>query len=267
MRLPFDRGVGAVVPFRAGHLVSDTVYFEGTVGLHLVEDGRRVASWPRYGHCHGGYPHTSADGSLVAWMTLRCPESLDRTLPTVQLATREGTCVRSQRVAGDPFQLTHVAGFLGDQVVYVAGGVWISDAVAPPRRVPGISSASDTAPTSGLLLSGGRVVAPDGSVRWRYRGHLEAFSPRETRVLALVGRRRAVVLEVDDGSTVAQLELPAGASTSGLVWETDRTLLTTMERAGGTALVRVGVGGRVERVTPVRPTSPRRPAYTTLPIG
>jgi hypothetical protein len=68
--MPLHLGVSGIVPFDGGFLVSDTRYFEGTVGLHRLVGGREVDE-----HCSSGVP-TSEDG-WVTWLVASCPESAD----------------------------------------------------------------------------------------------------------------------------------------------------------------------------------------------
>jgi len=59
--LPRRDGVSGVVPYDGGLLVSDTWWFEGTNGLDLVRDGRRVTDWPSSHRCSSGTPAASRD--------------------------------------------------------------------------------------------------------------------------------------------------------------------------------------------------------------
>src|SRR5215217_1019482 len=43
--LPRRLGVSGIVPYAGGFLVSDTLFFEGTVGLNVVRDGRVVGTY------------------------------------------------------------------------------------------------------------------------------------------------------------------------------------------------------------------------------
>jgi hypothetical protein len=68
--LPRRLGVSGIVPYAGGFLVADTLYFEGTVGLNVVREGRVVETY-----CSAGVP-TRADG-WVTWLVAYCPESAD----------------------------------------------------------------------------------------------------------------------------------------------------------------------------------------------
>lgn len=263
------RGVSGVVGFAGGLLVSDTVYFEGANGVVLVRRGERVDSWPSSGRCSSGVPAASADGRSVAWSTVRCPETVDRSLGAIHRASADGTHEERQPIGTG---LAGVVGFIEDEVVYNLGfidGAWITDFRSEPRRVEGIDRVVEVS-ESGLLI--GRngdnariVVDTRGTVRWEVAaGDLMAFSPDGSNVLA-AQRRRLSVLASADGSPVAGFTVPADVSPWSAVWETDRTLLALMERAGRVAVVRMDLDGRTERVTPaVRLRDPSHPPYVLL---
>lgn len=78
-------------------------------------------------------------------------------------------------------------------------------------------------------------------------------------------RRRLAVLRSSDGSVAAKIDTPAGVGAWSITWETDRTLLALMERAGRVAIVRLGIDGNLERVTPAVPAKPGRTPYVLLP--
>ncbi len=198
----------------------------------------------------------SVDGRYVAWVTLRCPESADRTIGAIHRARGDGSDEMTQSVGPG---LAGVVGFLGRRVVYNAGfqdGAWVTGFRGDPSRIPGVDRVQSVSRETGWLIGrrGARarlVVDVDGRVRWRARaGHLMAFNPDGTKVLALDKGQRIAVLHGRDGSTVASVDLPAGASAEATVWETDRTLMTLMRHAGQVAIVRVHPDGRIERVTP-----------------
>ena len=187
------RGVSGVVVFSGGLLVSDAAYFEGTNGLALVRHGKPVESWPSFDHCPSGTPVASADGRFVAWVTVRCPESLDRSAGAVHRATANGSNEATQQIGPG---LANVVGFLGQELVYNLGfqdGAWITDFRDAPSRIPGVDRVASLSERTGLLIGqrGDRarvVVDADGSVRWRVAtGSLVAFSPDESKVLAITG--------------------------------------------------------------------------------
>lgn len=101
--LPRRLGVSGIVPYDGGFLVSDTLFFEGTVGLNVVRDGRVVET-----HCSAGVPTRSDD--WVRWLIAYCPESADFTSAEVHRARPDGSdeTVREiaprsvPRVATDP---------------------------------------------------------------------------------------------------------------------------------------------------------------------
>jgi hypothetical protein len=82
--LPRRLGVSGIVPYAGGFLVADTLYFEGTVGLNVVREGRVLET-----HCSAGVP-TRADG-WVTWLVANCPESADFTTAAVHRARPDGS--------------------------------------------------------------------------------------------------------------------------------------------------------------------------------
>lgn len=101
--LPRHLGVSGIVPYAGGFLLADTRFFEGTLGLNVIHDGRVVD-----GHCSSGVP-TLEDG-WVTWLEASCPESADIVRAEVHRARPDGTqeTVREipprsvRRVAGSP---------------------------------------------------------------------------------------------------------------------------------------------------------------------
>lgn len=268
------RGVSGVVPFAGGFLVSDERYFEGSNGLELVRNGQRDASWPSAAHCSSGRPTASPDGRYVAWVTVRCPETRDRTVGAVHRAAADGTAESTEWIGPG---LASVVGFVGHRLVYNLGfqdGAWVTDFVGSPRRIPGVVRVLGVSRASGWLLGArgdaARVVVDlDGEVRWRLdAGSLVAFSPEGTRVLAVAGRR-VTILRGRDGSTIGEVVLAGGAESWSAVWETDRTLLTLRTLAGRVAIVRVHLGGRLrgrlERVGRAVPVEEGQRPYRLLP--
>jgi hypothetical protein len=85
--LPRRIGVSGIVPYAGGFLVSDTRYFEGSVGLWFVT-ADSVRDLPG---CSTGTPRR-VDG-WVWWVTALCPESLagDLARSTVHRARPNGT--------------------------------------------------------------------------------------------------------------------------------------------------------------------------------
>ncbi len=249
------RGVSGVVVFSGGLLVSNAAYFEGTNGVALVRHGKPVESWPSFDHCSSGTPVASADGGFVAWVTVRCPESDDRSVGAVHRAAMDGRQELMQQIGPG---LAQVVGFLGRELVYNLGfqdGAWITNFLDAPRSVPGVDRVVSLSEHNGLMIGqrGDRarlVVDAHGSVRWRATaGSLVAFSPDGSKVLA-VTEERLSALRSSDGSTASGFEAPPGVEAWTAVWETNRTLLALMERAGRVAIVRMDLDGHVERVTP-----------------
>jgi hypothetical protein len=253
--LPGRRGVSGVVAFSGGLLVSDATYFEGTNGLALVRRGARVGSWPS-SHCSSGIPVASSAGRDVAWVTVRCPESRDRSIGAVHRSGADGSGEVTQPIGAG---LAGVVGFLGRRVVYNAGfrsGAWIADFRGDPTRIRGVERVRAVNPRSGWLI-GARgdhsrlVVEADGTVRWRApAGDLIAFSPDGAMVLSVQGRSQISALRSRDGSRAATVNLPAGTQVWSTVWETKGTLLTLRRTDNRVAIVRVYLDGRVERATP-----------------
>jgi hypothetical protein len=255
--LPADeRGVSGVIPFSGGILVSDATYFEGTNGLAIVKDGSRVESWPSGRHCSSGTPVATTDGRYAAWVTVRCPETTDRSIGAVHRARTDGSVELAQPIGPG---LANVVGFLGRRVVYNRGfqdGAWVTDLQGRPRRIPGVDRVWAVNQATGSFIGGlgdrmRVVVDADGAVRWRVRaGSLVAFSPDGTQVLAVQTRRKISVLNARDGSKVEQVDLPVGVGVFDTVWETNGTLLMLMQHKGSVAVVRVRLNGRIERTTP-----------------
>ncbi|WP_418058563.1 hypothetical protein [Pimelobacter simplex] len=265
-RLPGGRrGVSGVLPYADGLLVADATYFEGTNGLALVRHGRRVDG----SRCAGGTPVASPDGRYVAWVTLRCPESEDRSVGAVHRAAADGSGEVIRPIGPGVAQ---VVGFLGREVVHNRGfqdGAWRTGYDGTPVRIPGVDRVLDVSARGGLLVGqrGDRarlVVDSRGSVRWRATtGDLSWFSPDGSSVLAVDGRRLQV-LRSADGSARAGLDLPVGADPSSVVWEGERSLLVLVERSGRGAVVRLGLDGAAERATATRPVRPGRASYVLL---
>jgi hypothetical protein len=259
------RGVSGIVPFTGGLLVADATYFEGTNGLARVRHGRRAGG----SRCAGGTPVASPDGRYVAWTTVRCPESADRSGGSVHRAAPDGSGETVRPIGPG---LAQVVGFLGPEVVHNRGfqdGAWRSGYDGPATRIPGVDRVLDVSPRSGLLVGqrGDRarlVLDGHGTVRWRATtGDLSRFSPDGGSVL-LVDGARLRVLRSADGSARARLDLPAGADPSSVVWEREQSLLTLVERAGRVAVVRLGLDGVTERATPTAPVRPGRASYVLL---
>ncbi len=257
LRLPGGRrGVTGAVVYDDGLLVADATTFEGTVGLARVRDGR----WASREQCSSGVPAVSADGRFVAWATTLCPESGDTSVGAIHRARASGG---SEVVLPVGAGLVSVVGFLGRRIVYnlgFVGGAWTTDLASAPRRIPGIAGAADVSPRGlviGYLRDGttGVVARPDGTVLWRSASGLTSFSPEGTRVLA-GDSGGLTVLRARDGADVASLGTPGHGEVGEVVWETERTLLAIWYDGTRTAIVRLGVDGRVERATRWREALP-----------
>lgn len=266
--IPTKRGVQDVVPWRDGFLVADTVYFEGTIGLSYVVDGRRVEEWPGEDRCSTGDPALGPEGQ-VAWAFTMCPETgVEQPPSTVHRADADGRNERTQAV--DPF--SPVIGFLGDEVIYEQGsvrGTWITDFANPPHRTPG--PVTDVHPTTGRLLvsdaDGWRVLETDGSTVWDQpnahgpNAEAESFSPEGSRVLVRAGGREYVVLDAADGTTVAALTVPRW---SRVIWEDEDHLLFSSRQRGQQAVVRTSLDRELELALPLVDARPQEPAYFLL---
>jgi hypothetical protein len=249
-------GLSGVVAYAGGLLMSDERFFEGANGIHLVIDGRVDETWPGEAGCSSGAPVASDDGTRVAWVTVRCPESGSTATGAVHRAGVDGSDAVSEPVGAE---LVSVVGFAGDEVVFNAGadrGVSVTDFTGSAREVPGIRWAYDVDPATGRLVAartgaGMGVVELDGGVQWTTPAPLRSFSPDGSRVLAVRGRRVAL-LDAVDGTEVAAFGLPAGAGAHDLEWETDSTLLGLVRRERRVAVVRLHPDGTVERVAALR---------------
>ena len=193
----------------------------------------------------------------MAWVSLRCPESVDTFPSQVHRAASDGTGEVVQPVGRTP---SSVVGLLGDEVVYNVGfieGAWITDFVAPPRRIPGVDGAHDVDEVNRRLIgergdNARRVIDAHGTLLWRARqGSLISFSPRGTRVLAR-SRQECRVLDSRDGSLLATLVLPRAFAAWDLGWEDERHVLVVVSSARRTAILRMGLDGSLELATPVR---------------
>lgn len=265
------RGVSGVVRFAQGLLVSDAIYFEGTNGLDLVVDGKRVQSWPGSRHCSSGRPVASTRHGRVAWVTVRCPESADRSIGALHLAYADGSGQISQPVGAGLFA---IVGFLGNQIVYNAGftgGAWTTNLPGAARRIPGIDSVRDVGGEIPWLIGqrGDRanlVVDVDGDVQWRFHaGTLLAFSSDTERVLGVVSKHELAVLAVDDGHPLARIEVPVGLDAWATVWETDKSMLSLVQQDSSVAVVRVWLHGVIERVTSPRALRNGRSPFVLVP--
>ncbi|GAA4698055.1 hypothetical protein GCM10023349_12470 [Nocardioides conyzicola] len=109
--MPRRLGVSGIVPYAGGFLVSDTLFFEGTVGLAVVREGRVVET-----HCSAGVP-TRSDG-WVTWLVASCPESADFITAELHRARPDGSEETVREI--------------------------------PPRRVPDVTANPETVPVTAL---------------------------------------------------------------------------------------------------------------------
>lgn len=234
-------GASAVTPFEGGALVADTLFFEGTNGLFLLDDSGTTELGP----CASGAGASSSDRRTVVWATFACPEAGRQAPLTVNVATAAGV-VDTFEVPTDPDRsaLTSVAGVVdGSVVLNVDDAVVVADPDGTIRPVPGVGTAVDVA--SGLAIVAGaagadRVVdLADGATLWTAPPGLLSFSPGGDRVLRRVGNGGVVILDSATGSEVQELALPSAPSVTQVVWEDDDRLLFSIETLGGTSIVRV----------------------------
>ena len=262
---PPRRGwIGSARPSRSGLLVSDTKYFEGTSGLHLLNEGRSTD----LGLCTSGYGAVSDDRDFLGWATFGCPESTEGG-PETLLHRREpdGEVTQELPIEPNTNRLTSVVGFIGHELVYQRGfidGVFLTDLRQEPRRIPGLISAVTLTGTRGLVAGHfdpdgrqvGVVDARSGEVLWRRRGaYPYAFSPDGKRLLSGTGRG-VIVVQTDSGTVLRRIDAPPGTNFGTAVWESDRALLLVAANQSDQALVRADLnshGHALERAGEVVP--------------
>ena len=253
-----------------GLLVSDALWFEGSNGIAFVRRGAQVASWPSSHHCSSGEPVTSRDGSHVAWVTVRCPESEDRSVAALHVARSDGSGELTRSIGHG---LAAAVGFVGESVVYTLGfegGAWLTDGRAHPRRIPGVDHVRAVSPAGAVIAQTGDtarlVMDVSGTILWRAEaGDLVSFSPDGTKVLALLEEPRISVLDARNGEAVTAVDIPAGAEAGSAVWETDQSLLMLVRRDGTVGVLRVRLDGPLERATTPVPAGAGDSPVTLLP--
>lgn len=253
--LPGQRrlGVTGLTPHAGGWLVADAQTFEGSLGLAQV-DGRHRE---RLGPCVGGAGAVpSHDRTQVAWVTQGCPEAYVVAPTLVHVAEEDGgdeVTVELERQG-----LLWVVGFVDDAVVVTgyAEPVRLVARDGSVRRLPPLRSATSTSSRGlvagrlGLEAPAAAVDARTGAVVWERPGIAPGpFSPDGERLLAWAGPR-LLVLDARTGATLRTLALPRPSY--DVAWEDDRHVLAVVARRGREVVVRVGPGGRVSAVTPVR---------------
>ena len=240
-------GVSEVLPYAGGLLVADTRWFEGSVGLAHVRGRERTELGPC--STSGGVP--SPDRRQVAWLTTGCPEASLVAETIIHVADAEGSGGWTREL--DHHSLEFVAGFVGDAVV-VAGWrdpVRLVPETGPITVTPHLRHAVDTHAT---LVAGHESVVDTvtGTMLWRTPGtYLVSFSP-DGRLL--VGYQRRTLVLVDARTGALRATLPERLDR--VTWEDDRHLLAVTSARGQEAMVRIGLDGRAELVSPVRPVPP-----------
>lgn len=155
----------------------------------------------------------------------------------------------------------------GTQTIFITAGD--GDGV---EALPRLESAVSASPAAGVVAgqtsssAGGScsaVVDPDGDVADRVvfetcENSLGAFSPDGTRLVGLApyldgaGSPTLSVLDAATGEAVLDFELAGGrnrvVAVADTVWEDDETLLATIVDGNQQYVVRLGLGGTVERV-------------------
>lgn len=161
-----------------------------------------------------------------------------------------------------------LVGFLGDRVVYAAGGtVRVVDDVGQESVVPGLSQAWATSPDGDLVAGSGadqgdsiRVVSVStGQVLWNRAGWFAAaFSP-DGRYLAAYRTatggdfETVAILDAHTGAVVATSRTPGlpALPSPPTAWEAGDRLLIPYRGGSSWALLRLSAGGAVDRATEV----------------
>jgi hypothetical protein len=236
------RGVSGIAPLDGGHLVADTFWFEGTVGLSALVDGERTELGP----CASGAGVLSRDRREVAWLTMGCPES-NQTGPTIVHVGHTVGAGGWSRSLGYQYLMSAV-GFVGEQVVITSrtGHVLLVARSGPFVAVPHLRHAVDA---HGRLVAGrqGVVDTVTGRLLWHDpHTSLVSFSPDGH---LLVGYRHRALVLLDAGTGRKLSTLPHRLE--GLTWEDGAHLLAVAYGGDSQAMVRVGLDGRAELVGPV----------------
>lgn len=271
-RLPERRPITGVTAYHGGFLVSGACCFEGTVPMTQYDNrGREVGSW-----CSGGPPVVGDGGLLAAWVVERCPKATGFQPTTTMhrgIVTGMGEGETSQPVtagSGEAFPLISLAGMWGEQVVYLdRAEAWVTDLVAPPRRVPGVTFVGGVDGTHGRVagvLEDGTSAVVDlatGQVEWITTDfELSSFSPAGTYLVGLdptgSGGFGYAVLDAGTGDVVTTLDLfGAGPKAVSHVWEDETHLLIDALGTDDTeAILRADLEGHLTLATPLRPRGP-----------
>ncbi len=250
--LPFSLEFGGqITPFRGGFLVASGG--EGYVVARVGADGQAAP-----GECSGGLA-VSEDRTMTAWSVTACMHGVGESW--IHRAPTEGT--RADEMAQKVGQYQpQVVGMIGDSVVYDgrATGVWITDLVDPPRRVPGLGSASDVAPSRGWV-AGQLVDHPDwaavldlesGISLWQAPGaNLVEFSPDAEHIFGYQGHQTRI-FDAANGTQVGVVGAFDGVRLDALAWEDGSHLLGTVRTESGLVIVRVALDGSVSPLPVVR---------------
>lgn len=238
--LPDSHGISSITPYHGGFLMTDTRYFEGTVGLmRLDREGRALETYPSAGLAR------AADGS-VAWTSFTVPEAKGNRPSLIHVIAADGS---SRTLPWDGLVPFYVAGFVGDQVLAArsfVGPVVLVDCDGSTDRIARLTGASSV---SGTLVAGafergrGVIDVATGDVLWRARGYGLVFSPSGRRV-AMTDRDSVVVRRTSDGAVAWRHDLLGYVDR--LVWEDRGHLLGVAGRRGRTAILRLDRTG-VER--------------------
>lgn len=267
VRLPVgDRGISGVTPYAGGWLVADSVWFEGTNGLHFVKGGHLVRSWPSSHHCSSGSPVRSGDGRYVAWVTVRCPESDDTSIGAIHRARADGSQEVTEPIGSE---LAHVVGFLGSEVVYdrgFIGGARTTGFEGRSRVILRHGFVRATGAGGLLLVARGdrsrQVLDAYGTTLWHTaHGELVSFSPSGDSLLLVLGHRQGEIRDSRTGRVRGRLELPVGADPWSAAWESEAALLVPVHHHHRFAVVRVSSAAGAELATPLRPGHDGGPPY------
>jgi hypothetical protein len=217
-----------VVPVRDGYLVTDDRWFEGSVGMHRIDDdGDVVASWTSTG------PALSSPTGKVAWVSVVPPES-GETGATVLHS--EVTTQRLPRLVW-PVLSRHDDSVVTFTALRREGTTWrrrgfASDLRRPPHRVPTPS---------------GRTRSPDGRHWWVLRRHRLVIGGAEGEV------------ELRSRPFVQAFGRPA--------WEDDEHLLVTLTQRRHQAIARIDLDGTVTLASGWSPFANAGYAFVERPVS
>lgn len=201
LTLPRRWGVSSIEPYAGGFLVTDDRSFEGTVGMHrLDEDGRVLGSWASTG------PALVGRGGRIAWVSL-VPSEGGRTGPTL-LVVDSVAGGHQRHVRLDRTRVPFLTRWFRGEVVYRTWGQeasFATDGSSAPRQVPlaaelGVSS-PDGRQWAALTREGLELRQGDGQLLGvvRERGLRRTVQPGvawedDDHVLATLMRGRRMCL-------------------------------------------------------------------------